>query len=168
MNILEFINGTVSAASLNEDVTLTNAVDLSKSAIIMIQAHSGGGGEDSLLKAEFIDANTARFSRDETNQDADFQAIVVSIDKLVSLQFGSVPLSVVTSATASITPVDSVNNRVYVFESTSAAVGGSGFGSSLNCLTTFTPSTTMNQITATRKTTAGVSNCNFFVVELKV
>ena len=161
IKILEYIDSSIVTPDDTKVVTLSTAVDLSKSLIIMLGWQgSSVNMSEATVRAELTSTTQATFTRGNGAATAYFQALVVSSDDLISLQYVSITTNGVISNTATISAVDSINNNIFLFPSNST---GSNAPYSL-AKAVLTNSTT---ITAQRNSATGNAVTGVFVLELR-
>lgn len=169
IKVLQYITTSIVSTTTFTDVTLDNAVDLSKTWVIILNASSTVTNRvGNMVTPTLTSTTNARFTKGDSDGGSDVVAIVVSSETLLSLQYVS---STITGANASvaitIASVDSVNNLVVPFlTGTRAGLDGANSGV-FEVWPTFTPSATMTTVTANRNATGGNSPVGVYVAEFK-
>ncbi|MCP4326331.1 MAG: hypothetical protein GY787_31740 [Alteromonadales bacterium] len=148
------------------ELTPTTEVDLTKAAIWLLSATTFNSSIDepsNQMRLEFQDSTTVEANRQVTGGGAvcQYRFLTVEFPKAISVQFFSVTLNSTTSVNVAISSVDSSANRVLVIPSSSA--NSTGNTSDKECDAAITSDT---NVEVTKGSSAGISMCNFFVVEL--
>lgn len=117
----QYIETSIADTEFTLDIVLDEAADLSNSFIILmgVQPAINDGATDR-IRVSFLDANTARFQREESNGITHFKALVLQAPSAVSVNFYTANMSTSqTSVNVTITAVDSAINRVQIYETES-------------------------------------------------
>tara|TARA_R110000851_G_scaffold170310_1_gene316640 strand:- start:287 stop:814 length:528 start_codon:yes stop_codon:yes gene_type:complete len=161
IKILQYIDSSIVTPSASTAITLAATADLTKTFIIMLGFQGNGSSLGEIaVRAELTDANTATFTRQDNASSSFFQALIVSSDRLVSLQYRSIITSGVISNTATISAVDATAYNVFLIPSNST-------GSSSPIALAKAVLTNSTTVTALRNSATGASTTGVFILELR-
>tara|TARA_R110000851_G_scaffold45455_1_gene111253 strand:- start:218 stop:778 length:561 start_codon:yes stop_codon:yes gene_type:complete len=172
LNIMHLIQVDIASGASSLVSTLPSSVDLSKSFVISLGANnvfsgSSAGTPDMMTTAELTSATQVTFTRAVAGERILARALVVSSDKIISLQYVEFTVTgnlAVNNAT--ISAVNTTDNRVYLFSSGRV----SGYGASEQAAIPY-PSiatgTAITQVGGSKHSTSGTTTIGIYVLELK-
>ena len=164
LKILHYIDSNFTATA--SAVITIPAVDFAKSFVILIACQGTTplpNVQDSTVTAELTSSTEVTFTRRGATNQVFFQAIVVSSNSLISLQYSEFNLNSVTSASATISAVNTSSNRVFLFSSSNVAENSMG----ALCRPSIAIGAAITTITGIRSHNIGSSTIGVYIVELK-